>query len=66
LNEAVRCDKQIRGVNKHHSDKDHTVKVFTRLMLRGNVRAAVRWLSERGRVRLLNSRSGTLSLGCIE
>ena len=49
VQEATRCDKAIRRrhpntkVNSH----EHRTKVFTRLMLQGKVRAAMRWLTER-------------------
>ena len=44
LEEAVKCDRTIR-VNVQRVTEDHFVSVFTRLMLQGNIRAAVRWLS---------------------
>ena len=50
LQEAVRCDQSLRNSRRRPSFKDsqeHLIKVFTRLMLEGNVRAAVRWLTER-------------------
>ena len=50
LQEAVRCDQSLRNSHRRPSFKDsqeHLIKVFTRLMLEGNVSAAVRWLTER-------------------
>ena len=50
LQEAVRCDQSLRNSRRRPSFKDfqeHLIKVFTRLMLEGNVHAAVRWLTER-------------------
>ena len=55
LQEAVRCDKPLRNSRKGDIDKEHIVKVFTRLMLSGKVRAAVRWLSESGRGRVFQA-----------
>ena len=40
LPEAVRYDKPLRNSCKGEIDKGHIVKVFTRLMLSGKVRAA--------------------------
>ena len=37
----------LRNASKKEFSEDHVIKVFTRLMLCGNVRAAVRWLSEK-------------------
>ena len=37
LQEAVRCDKPLRNSCKGEIDKQHIVKVFTRLMLSGKV-----------------------------
>ena len=51
LQEAERCDKAFRNSyssNTTHTT-DHLVKVFTKLMLQGNIRAAVRWITERAR-----------------
>ena len=50
LQEAIRCDQSLRNSHERPSVKDsqkHLIKVFTRLMLEENVRAAVRWLTER-------------------
>ena len=50
VQEAVRCDQSLHNSRRLPSFKDsqeHLIKVFTRLMLKGNVRAAVRWLTER-------------------
>ena len=49
IQEAVRCDKALRCSSKRENDSSHVVRVFTRLMLKGNVRAAVRWVSEKSR-----------------
>jgi len=49
LQEAVHCDRSLRNSYRQPSSKDsheHLIKVFTRLMLEGNVRAAVCWLTE--------------------
>ena len=54
IQEAVRCDKLLKNSNKRDFDDQHIVKIFTRLMLKGNVRAVVRWLSEKGRCKVLN------------
>ena len=54
IQEAVRCDKLLKNSNKRDFDDQHIVKIFTRLMLKGNVRAAVRWLSENDRCKVLN------------
>ena len=50
VQEAIRCGRQSVRRRKEtlHSGFDHVVQVFTRLMLRGEVRAAVRWIIERG------------------
>lgn len=49
LQEAARCDQSLRNSYRSASctSRDHLVRVFTKLMLEGNVRAAVRWLTER-------------------
>ena len=50
IQEAIRCDRSF--CNSHRrplsgNSQEHLIKVFTRLMLEGNVRAVVRWLMER-------------------
>ena len=49
MQEMERCDRSFKLVRKFANDKDHIVRVFTRMMLQGKVRAAVRWLSEESR-----------------
>uniref|UniRef100_A0A1X7TG66 Reverse transcriptase domain-containing protein n=1 Tax=Amphimedon queenslandica TaxID=400682 RepID=A0A1X7TG66_AMPQE len=46
LQETVRCDKALKNRRKVNDD-DHVVKVFSRLMLQGRIRAALRWITER-------------------
>ena len=47
LQEAIRCDKQLKNTTWSDRDEKHVVKVFTRLTMEGKVRAAVRWISEK-------------------
>ena len=49
LQEAIRCDRSLRNTRKGDVDDHHIVRMFTRVMLNGRVRAAVRWLSEKRR-----------------
>ena len=44
LQETLRCDRLLRNTSKKEFSEVH---VITRVMLCGNVRAAVRWLSEK-------------------
>ena len=53
LCEAERCSQQLPKPREGKQGDDHTIRVFTRLMLRGQVRSAVRWMTER-----LSSTSG--------
>jgi len=48
LQEATRCDLSLRNSRRPTSDdsQDHLIRVFTKLMLQGNVCAAVRWITE--------------------
>jgi len=73
LQENVRCDQSLHNSYQRPSSKDsheHLIKVFTRLMLEGNVRAAVRWLTERsggGVLKLSNSTTiGGTSMTVLE
>ena len=54
VQEAVRCDRPFQHIRqgKPKSD-DHITKAFSRLMLQGKVRAAMRWLSGESRGRVL-------------
>ena len=56
LQEAQRCDQALLNSYRSSSghDSDHIVKVFTKLMLRGDSRAAVHWITERSGGGLLN------------
>ena len=47
LFEVERCAQQLPKPPKSKQNDEHTVRVFTRLMLRGQVRSAVRWMTER-------------------
>ena len=49
LHEFVRCAKQWSKSHSSRSEnnKDNVFKIFSRLMLRGEVKSAVRWLTER-------------------
>ena len=46
IDEFERCVKRY-SLSSTKMDEAHIVKVFTRLMWRGQVRAAVRWMTER-------------------
>ena len=48
LQEAIRCDQSLHNSHRSSSKNraDHITRVFTKLMLEGNVRAAVRWVTE--------------------
>ena len=54
LQEAIKCDKLFKHTQKLDIDNGHIVKVFTRLILQGKVRAAFRLLSEKGGGRVLH------------
>ena len=49
LQEAVRCNRSFQNSHRSTScsSRDHLIRVFTKLMLEGNIRAAVRWVTER-------------------
>ena len=47
LFDAERCSQQMPKPQRGNGDEEHTVRVFTRLMLRGQLRSAVRWMMER-------------------
>ena len=58
IQEAIRCDRSFHRNAAHklqnrNDSNIHITKVFTRLMLRGNIRAAVRWLTERSKGNVL-------------
>ena len=73
VEEAVSCDRTHR-TQTHRNDSDHFVAVFTRLMLQGKTRAAMRWLqSDQSESLVLppshmtqvKSRDGSLSNFCV-
>ena len=47
LYEAERCSQQLPKPHHGKGGDEHTVRVFTRLMLRGQVQSAVCWMTER-------------------
>ena len=47
LYEAERCANQLKKPQQGNQDDKHTIRVFTRLMMQGRVRSAVRWMTER-------------------
>ena len=54
VDEAVICDKAFK-TQPRKKDGDHFIKIFTRLVLQGKTRAAVRWLSEQSKGLVLPS-----------
>ena len=54
VQEAVRCDKSLNNHNRSYPTEACLTSVFTRLMLLGKVKAAVRWLCDQGGGRVLN------------
>jgi hypothetical protein len=64
LQEAVRCDRQLcKGptVTKKPPNTDHIETIFTKLMLQGKVRDAIRWVTERSTGGVLNPSSVIVS-----
>ena len=54
VQEACRCDRPFQSRRRSgRSTDDHTERVFTRLMLFGRVRAAMRWLTSRSKGHVL-------------
>ena len=49
LQEAVHCNQSLHNTHRSsaRNKTDHIVRVFTKLMLEGNARAAVHWVTER-------------------
>ena len=47
LQEACRCDKALWNRVRRPNDDSHVDRVFSRLMMQGKIRAAVRWITER-------------------
>ena len=69
LQEAVHCDQSFRNSHRRPSSRDskeHLIKVFTRLMLEGNVLAAICWLTEHSGGGVLKpSDSATIGGTCV-
>ena len=54
VQEALRCDHLLKSRRRHQQQNtEHIERVFTRLMLSGKVRAAMRWLTERSKGHVL-------------
>ncbi len=53
IQEAVRCDKSLVNRNKFSDSRSHITSIFTKLMLLGKVKAAVRWISEQATEKVL-------------
>ena len=49
VQEANRCDSGLKHSRRVNLTGDIVVRIFSRLMLQGKVRAAVRWATERTR-----------------
>ena len=56
VEEAARCDTTLKSYTYKTSD-DHFISVFSRLMLFGKIKVAIRWLSEQSKGRVLPSDS---------
>ena len=54
VQEASHCDRPFNSRRRKQSNKEHIKKVFTRLMLFGKIRSAIRWLPERTKGGVLN------------
>ena len=54
LKEACRCDRALCRSKSPKIDEEGVIRVFTKIMLRGKVRAAVHWATERFRGCVLN------------
>uniref|UniRef100_A0A1X7SXG4 Reverse transcriptase domain-containing protein n=1 Tax=Amphimedon queenslandica TaxID=400682 RepID=A0A1X7SXG4_AMPQE len=54
VQESCRCDRSFTSHRRRKHDKDYIEKVFTRLMLQGKVRAAMRWLTDRSKGSILS------------
>ena len=52
VDDAIICNNALKTPPRKRDDY-HFVTVFTRLMLQGNIRAAVRWLSEQSKGQVL-------------
>ncbi|BES98429.1 Hypothetical protein NTJ_11244 [Nesidiocoris tenuis] len=61
LQEALMLDRKLAHRRQTSMNKEHVVQVFHRLMLRGKVREAVRWLTESGNSSVLAPYSRTNS-----
>ena len=62
VDEALQCTRHLSSKVSTQT-QDHVLKVFTRLMLRDELRAATRWITERGSSRVLSPSDVVDSLG---
>jgi hypothetical protein len=49
VEEAIRCNKSLRRTTSPKAAETHLVSVFTKLMLQGKVKSALRWLSDQSK-----------------
>ena len=54
VDEAVRCARSLGSRSGAELTHEHVVKVFTRLMMKGELRAATRWITERSSGKVLS------------
>lgn len=47
IQEAIRCDRQLKSTPKNKKNDDHKIRIFTRLVLQGKLREATRWITDR-------------------
>ena len=54
VQEAIRCDRPFQTRRRRKNHDEHTKRVFSRLMLLGKIRAAMRWLTNRSKGSVLS------------
>ena len=49
IQEAIQCDRPFQSRRWPKNRDEHTNRIFSRLMLQGKIRSAMRWLTERSK-----------------